>query len=365
MRIAAAIFLVACGETPARWQVEGDAERGRALYASMECARCHEREGVEHSAPERACAGCHRAIHEGTFDAPPEVQARWRAHITSLLEVPSLDGTDQRLSRDWIARFLVSPHDLRRGLAATMPRLPIDERAAADLATFLVPSAPVQGEPDGNAERGREAIERLECARCHDGGDALAPDLRFVRDRMQRGALVRWLRDPLSMRPGTRMPAVPEEDVTAIAAYLMTWPRGSIAGPPPERLPLLTRAVGFEEVRERVLRRSCWHCHSDAELALGDGGPGNTGGFGFAPRGVDLSDYEGVMAGSIEGGARRSIFRPDASGDPLLIAVLRARQDEERGVVREDLRGMPLGLPALTPEQIQLVESWIAQGRPQ
>jgi hypothetical protein len=28
------------------------------------------------------------------------------------------------------------------------------------------------------------------------------------------------------------------------------------------------------------------------------------------------------------------------------------------------VRGMPLGLPPLEPEQIQLVESWIAQGRP-
>jgi hypothetical protein len=26
--------------------------------------------------------------------------------------------------------------------------------------------------------------------------------------------------------------------------------------------------------------------------------------------------------------------------------------------------GMPLGLPALSPEEIQLVDSWIAQGRP-
>jgi hypothetical protein len=29
------------------------------------------------------------------------------------------------------------------------------------------------------------------------------------------------------------------------------------------------------------------------------------------------------------------------------------------------VRGMPLGLPAVGPEEIQLVESWIAQGRPQ
>jgi hypothetical protein len=37
---------------------------------------------------------------------------------------------------------------------------------------------------------------------------------------------------------------------------------------------------------------------------------------------------------------------------------------EERGQRHALVRGMPLGLPALTPEQVQLVESWIAQGRP-
>jgi cytochrome c2 len=371
VRWLVAIALVGCAEEAAAtvaWRIDGDAERGRALFVSMECARCHTREDVSAPPPDRDCAGCHRRIHDGTFDAPAPVLARWRAHITDLVEVPSLDGCDKRLSRDWVAGFLRSPHDLRPSLEATMPRLAIDERAAADLATFLVPSAPVPSVLiEGDIARGRAAVERLACARCHaEGGDPLAPDLRFTRDRWQHGALVRWLRDPASMRPGTRMPAVAEQDVDAIAAYLL---RGEIEAParpaPTVRLPLLDRPVSFEEVRERVLRRSCWHCHSDAELALGDGGPGNTGGLGFEGRGVDLSDYEGVMAGSIEHGVRRSIFRPDTSGDPILIAVLRARADEERGVVRDDLRGMPLGLPSLDAEQIQLVETWIAQGRPQ
>jgi hypothetical protein len=48
-----------------------------------------------------------------------------------------------------------------------------------------------------------------------------------------------------------------------------------------------------------------------------------------------------------------------------LVAVLLARHKELAGQVTPGLRGMPLGLPALSAEQIQLVESWIAQGRPQ
>jgi hypothetical protein len=46
------------------------------------------------------------------------------------------------------------------------------------------------------------------------------------------------------------------------------------------------------------------------------------------------------------------------------VARLRARQLEEAGQPDPNLRGMPLGFPALTPEELQLVESWLEQGRP-
>ena len=43
------------------------------------------------------------------------------------------------------------------------------------------------------------------------------------------------------------------------------------------------RRVSFAEVNEQVLRRTCWHCHSTPEFAMGDGGPGNTGALAFVP----------------------------------------------------------------------------------
>jgi hypothetical protein len=64
-------------------------------------------------------------------------------------------------------------------------------------------------------------------------------------------------------------------------------------------------------------------------------------------------------------GERMSVFAKTADGTPLLVASLLARQKEEADEVVPDLRGMPLGLPALSAEQVQLVESWVAQGRPQ
>ncbi len=42
--------------------------------------------------------------------------------------------------------------------------------------------------------------------------------------------------------------------------------------------------------------------------------------------------------------------------------VLLLRQREDASQTIEGTRGMPLGLPSLTPEDVQLVETWIAQG---
>ena len=164
------------------------------------------------------------------------------------------------------------------------------------------------------------------------------------------------------------MPEVPltDAEAQAIAAYIRAVKLAPIALPRvPARLPVLARRVSYDEVSLRVFRKTCWHCHSEPDYAIGDGGPGNTGGFGFKPRGLNLADYEGIAGGALDDqGQRRSIFEETGEGTRLLRALV-SRQEEEAGQSKSaTIRGMPLGLPALSPEDIQLVESWIAQGRP-
>jgi hypothetical protein len=75
---------------------------------------------------------------------------------------------------------------------------------------------------------------------------------------------------------------------------------------------------------------------------------------------LSFASHSSISEGSLdEEGNRRSIFRSD-----ILMSRLLARQAEEAGTPVEGVRGMPLGFPALTAEEIQLLESWIAQGRP-
>jgi hypothetical protein len=156
-----------------------------------------------------------------------------------------------------------------------------------------------------------------------------------------------------------------EQEIADLTAFITQAPLAPAAAATPPRLAVLERPVSFKEVDEQVFSVTCRHCHSNPETAFGDGGPGFDGGFGFAPRRVDLSSHRGMSSGLLAAdGERHSLFERLADGTPRLVAALVARQAEEAGSPSQAVRGMPLGLPALTPEQIQLVESWVAQGHP-
>ena len=291
-----------------------------------------------------------------------------------------------RVEPAWIASFLLRPTDLRPALRATMPRLALRDAEARDLAAYLTadpdPALPPLAAPSSaQIALGRSLFRQLDCARCHGFRDAvapipappptdenrLAPDLSRSRERVRLGQLAAWIRWPARLKPATTMPALTRSDdeAVALASYIALAPLApapTVAVPP--MLPPLPRRVAWPEVAEAVFLRTCRHCHADASVAFGEGGPGNTGGFGFAARRLELATYAGAMSGMMAGGERQSAFAVDDSGMPRLVHALRARQLEEAGVVDEGIRGMPLGHPSLTPEALQLVTSWIASGRP-
>lgn len=361
-----------------------DVARGLELMARFECARCHDGTALEEEPVERHCVHCHQSIREGTFEAPATHLRRWTRRLSSLNYAPSLAGLAGHLRPAWIAEFLLAPHDVRPGLPATMPRLAMTHDEAAAIAAALTAGAPAEPDVDaapGDPSAGLALIESEGCLSCHsftgasetsptDDGTAarqLAPDLVHVRDRMSRVMLTRWLRAPDQVRPGTPMPTPPltDEERERVADAILGAPlRPPSRGALPERLPVLGREVRFAEVAERVLSQTCWHCHADPDFAHGDGGAGNTGGFGYPGRGVDLLDYTGVSSGYVaQDGERRSLFALD-DGVPHLVRVLMARHAEQAGEPVPGVTGMPLGLPALPLEDIQIVETWIVAGRP-
>jgi mono/diheme cytochrome c family protein len=381
---------VATNEPPA------DAAHGKELVLTYQCNRCHDGTGHPAAAANKHCVHCHKQIMDGEFQAPAASITRWKPRVKELADAPSLEALGVRFTRSWVASYLLRPSDLRPHLHQYMPRLAITPAEARDIAAYLVPEADPPSTTAAPAElagadlgRGRQLLETKGCGSCHvftgvaalpssapppmDGkvferGHKLAPDLRFARDRMSAAKLIAWLEDPKAIKSDTPMPRVnlTKAEVRDLAAYLLT---AEIAPPPPKealaRLPVLARKVTFKEVDEKVFHRTCWHCHSEPDYAIGDGGPGNSGGLGFKPRGLNLSDYGGIAAGYLDDkGERASIFAKDSENVPRLVKALLARHDEESGAETGPVRGMPLGYEPLSAEDIQLVESWVAQGRP-
>lgn len=361
---------------------------GAAAMERFQCARCH-LEAPPGVRDDSSCFQCHRAIDAGQVQAPDEATTvKWRARVAPMLYAPTLVAIGSRLRRAWVSSYLQAPFDLRPHLAANMPRLAISPEEADAIAAYLVPEGEPSGpDPRGDPARGAALYDAKGCAVCHafsgvrpaipsthprperEPAWALAPDLRFTRDRSRPEAVAAWLRSPLAVKPDARMPelGLTAREADDLTAFVLRTPLPPLRRAPlAPRRPVLARRVTFEEVSERVFRRTCWHCHADPDFARGEGGPGNTGGFGFAGRRLILADYEGVSSGALDAhGERRSLFAKGDSGVPWLLASLLARREEENDPeARPAVRGMPLGLPALPLEDIQLVETWIAQGRP-
>lgn len=368
----------------------GDPVHGKELARKFECQRCHESADLPMIASERHCVRCHQEILAGRFREKPE-HARWEKNVVAHRDTPTLHAIGARYRPGFVVRYLLAPKDLRPALVPTMPRLAMTRDEARDIAAYLFQdgkeAAPMSLE-GADPAAGRRLLESKECGACHvmtgvpalpgasarapgeverRSAVALAPDLRFAREKYRPAELVRWIRDPGAVKVDTYMPtvAMTEDEARNIAAYLLTAPLDLPPPTPLVRLPLLARRVTFDEVDQRVLGKTCRHCHGNPDVAMGDGGPGNTGGFGFAPKRLEMTSYATISAGYVDStGERHSVFEKLADGTPRIVAALLARHDEGNGAPRSDVRGMPLGLPPLSPEDIQLVESWVAQGRP-
>lgn len=195
--------------SPAEFHIE----RGRWLVKELNCVACH--------------------VVEGQGGAI-------RSTITTAgMEAPMLSGTPtqlrqgQRTRPDWLFRFLKSPQtgEIRPWLKLRMPTYGLSDAEANVLVKYFAlegrtqfpyQTPQMQFAPQHLAA-GRQLFDQLKCGLCHimegkalgkpleqipeEDLPRLAPDLSLAHDRLQRDWLIhKWLPDPLSQVPGTRMP---------------------------------------------------------------------------------------------------------------------------------------------------------------
>lgn len=252
----------------------GDAAAGRKLFHSIGCVACHE--------PEKGFA--------------PEGESAEAARAAIKLPSVSLKHVAAKFSRASLAAFLRDP--LKHHPAGRMPRVPLSESEAADLAHYLTAgfdASPTRIKADGLTKQiGRSAFASLGCASCHQVK---------VGDK--------WIASELSARP-----------LRELAADSMS---GCLSAQPLENLPFydlserqraalaaalkhLSNAVevSFGERSLKLMTAlNCYACHKRGEI----GGPEDGRKIFFHTTGQDLED-EGRFPPLLTGVGRK--LRPDA-----------------------------------------------------
>ncbi len=165
------------------------------------------------------CAACHELGDN----------ARW---IQSK-PAPSLQDIQSRVSFDWLKQYLENPHSIKPG--ATMPdvltQLSTKEKAdaAEAIAQYLFslqPSIePAETIQPGSQENGKRRYESIGCVACHSPEQEIpgSVPLGTITSKYSLTSLVAFLKAPLAVRPGGRMPdfGLAHQEAVDIATYLL------------------------------------------------------------------------------------------------------------------------------------------------
>ncbi len=226
---------------------EDIAEKGRWLVLQKNCVACHNIDG-------------------------------WGGEIATVITEegmapPALLNEGEKVQSDWLFSFLKSPGKIRPWLGVRMPNFRLTDEEANTLVQYFMASAgvgPFNEPPNINVHlsEGQQVFTTFQCSACHvigtqvpEGKTAadLAPDLTMAGARLRADWIVKWLDDPQSLLPGSRMPdffpeaAIPnvlngdsEQQRIAIRNYLFSIGKGaqsSITPDLPFRMPERTETA--------------------------------------------------------------------------------------------------------------------------
>lgn len=197
------------------------------------------------------CVGCHEIEHRGGFVRKyyPENPA---------LAPPPLNGQGEKVQSAWLFGFLKSPIPLRPWLEIRMPTFGFSDEHATQLVNYFnglskveLPYAYIDDKKISpefiDAAKTLASRDYFNCFSCHMQGtktpegpkEGWAPDLTLARQRLNPNWILKWLKDPQKVQPGTKMPSFfpggPDNilggkddlQIEALRDYLMTIGRGA------------------------------------------------------------------------------------------------------------------------------------------
>jgi mono/diheme cytochrome c family protein len=164
----------------------------------------------------RNCVGCH--IIEGDGGDYLKLVA------DSSLGPPLLTPEGARVQPDWLYAFIRGPITIRPWLSVRMPTFGLDDQNVNGVINYfgsisnsigLFQTHEVVKTASNTEGVGKQMFELLQCQKCHVLGtipkdqptNTLAPDLRMASERLQPDWILQWMKSPLAILPGTRMPA--------------------------------------------------------------------------------------------------------------------------------------------------------------
>jgi mono/diheme cytochrome c family protein len=164
------------------------------------------------------CIGCHTIENRGGFIR--------KYYQNPALAPPSLNGEGEKVQPNWLFGFLKRPIPIRPWFQLRMPTFGFSSQEAHGLVSYFgglsdvdIPYVhfDVQEIPGEYLKAAPKLFSNdyFDCLSCHQQGEkkpegppeGWAPDLNLAKNRLKPNWIVRWLRDPQKVEPGTRMPS--------------------------------------------------------------------------------------------------------------------------------------------------------------
>jgi mono/diheme cytochrome c family protein len=199
------------------------------------------------------CVGCHEIEKRGGF-------VRKYYEENPALAPPVLNGEGEKVQSNWFFSFLKAPTPLRPWLQIRMPTFGLSDEHATQLVNYFNGLSKVEQPfvhvddrkiPPEHIEAAKQLVSKdyFNCFSCHQQGDrkpegpveGWAPDLNMARQRLNPNWLIKWLKDPQKVQPGTKMPSFypggpdnildgkDDRQIEALRDYLLTLGRSAPA----------------------------------------------------------------------------------------------------------------------------------------